>query len=179
MGAICRLHGYIDKPSQPARNRGKSSALSATSAFQPLGWTELAPSPALRPVARLSFSVFVVQAADAIWTEEELMRLPPDDCKCELVDDEVHLSRAGLEHGLMVASLTACMRAHAAKHRLGFVCGSNLGCWMRSGNLRCPDVSFIGAARVPRTPEARQGFFRGARFGGRGSHALGSPAPGE
>ena len=33
---------------------------------------------------------------------------------------------------------------------------------MRSGNLRFPDLSFTTAARVPRTPEACQEFFRGA-----------------
>lgn len=46
---------------------------------------------------------FVMQAADAIWTEEELMRLPHDGCKCELVDGKVLLSRAGMEHALSYA----------------------------------------------------------------------------
>ena len=91
------------------------------------------------------------------------MRLPHDGFKCELLDGELRLTpRAGMEHGFISSSLTAMMAAHAATRCLGMVCGPNLGCWMRSGNLLCPDVSFIGAARVPRTPKAREGFFRGA-----------------
>lgn len=90
------------------------------------------------------------------------MRFPHEGCKCELVDDELRLTRAGMDHALIGASLAAQLGDYVATHRLGIVCGPNLGCWMRSGNLRCADVSFIGVARTPRTAAAREGFFRGA-----------------
>ena len=91
------------------------------------------------------------------------MRLPHEGFQCEVVAGELRLTPVGgMEHGLIAASLGAKMRAFAATHRLGTVCGSNLGCWMRSGNLCCPDLGFIAAVRVPRTPEARQRFFSGA-----------------
>ena len=104
----------------------------------------------------------VRDAAATTWTEEERMRFPHDGCKCELVDDELRLTRSGMDPARLGAALATHMGTQAAQHRPGIVCGPNLGCWMRSGNLRCPDLSFIAAARVPRTPEARQGFFRGA-----------------
>ena len=103
-----------------------------------------------------------METAVKTWTEEDLMRLPHEGCKCELVDDEVRLTRAGMEHGLIAVALMARLHAHTAQHWLGAVCGSNLGCWMKSGNLLCPDLSFIRAARVPRTDEARQKYFQGA-----------------
>jgi Uma2 family endonuclease len=103
-----------------------------------------------------------MDAAAPTWTEAELMRFPRDGCKCELVHDELRLTRSGMDHARLGAALATHMGTHAAQHRLGIVCGPNLGCWMGSGNLRCPDLSFIAAARVPRTPEGRQGFFRGA-----------------
>jgi len=103
-----------------------------------------------------------VRDAATTWTEEELMRFPHDGRKCELVDDELRLTRSGMDHARLGAALATHMGTHAAQHRPGIVCGPNLGCWMRSGNLRCPDLSFTAVARVPRTPEARQGFFRGA-----------------
>lgn len=90
------------------------------------------------------------------------MRLLHDGCKCALVHDELRLTRSAMDRARRGAALATHIGMHAAQHRLGIVCGPNLGCWMRSGNLRCPDLSFTAAARMPRTPEACQGFFRGA-----------------
>ena len=162
-----RTHGESLQIARVAELHGtegeNKSALAATSAYQtPHSRKRIRAESRLASVRGSLIFRCVMPAEAAPWTEEELMRFPHDGCKCELVDDELRLSRAGMEHGLIVASLTACIGTHAAGRRFGVVCGSNLGCWMRSGNLRCPDVSYICAARVPRSPKTRQAFFRGA-----------------
>jgi Uma2 family endonuclease len=58
--------------------------------------------------------------------------------------------------------LVTAMQQHAQKHKLGSVCGSSFGCWMVSGNLLSPDVSFIRRDRLPRTFDEGRKFFRGA-----------------
>lgn len=96
------------------------------------------------------------------WTEEELMRLPHDGFKCELVEGELRMAPTGFNHEDLISALNSRLYPFVAKHRLGAVCGSNLGCWMQSGNLLCPDLSFISRERVPRSTEDRQHYFQGA-----------------
>ena len=103
-----------------------------------------------------------MEAAVKTWTEEELMRLPHEGFKCELVEGELRMAPTGFGHEDLISALTVRLRPPVVKHRLGTVCGSNLGCWMKSGNLLCPDLSFISAARVPRTDAAREKYFQGA-----------------
>src|SRR5207247_5360218 len=47
-------------------------------------------------------------------------------------------------------------------HKLGIVCGSSAGYWMKSGNLRSPDVSFIAKERLQGLRHAPKKFFQGA-----------------
>src|SRR2546422_10917955 len=103
-----------------------------------------------------------METAVKVWTEEELMRLPHDGFKCELVEGELRMAPTGFNHEDIIARMTAVLHPFVTKHKLGAVCGSNLGCWMQSGNLLCPDLSFISAVRVPRSAQERQGYFKGA-----------------
>ena len=90
------------------------------------------------------------------------MRLPHEGFKCELVEGELRMAPTGFNHEDITVQLTARLHAFVTKYKLGIVCGSNLGCWMQSGNLLCPDVSFISRVRVPRSVEDRQRYFHGA-----------------
>ncbi len=103
-----------------------------------------------------------METAVNAWTEEELMRLPHDGFKCELVEGELRMAPTGFNHEDITVQLTARLHAFVTTNKLGIICGSNLGCWMKSGNLLCPDVSFISRARVPRSAEDRQRYFHGA-----------------
>ena len=96
------------------------------------------------------------------WTEEELMALPKDGCKRELIEGEIIMSPAGYRHERIVAILLSAMLTHATKHRLGVVCGSSLGCWMVSGNLLSPDISFIAKSRLSATAAEPEKCLRGA-----------------
>jgi Uma2 family endonuclease len=98
-------------------------------------------------------------------TDDELMRLPKDGRKYELVDGELRVSPgAGVWHEWVVAALLARLRGFVIEHGLGYVFGSNLVYGLPSGNRRSPDVSFIAATRLPSGPELKELFRRTAVF---------------
>jgi Uma2 family endonuclease len=93
------------------------------------------------------------------WTEEELMALPRDGLKRELVDGRIQATPlGGLRHSALNVALKTRLAVHVEAHDLGIVLGFATGCWMPSGNLRIPDVFFVSTARLgPLLPE---GFMR-------------------
>jgi Uma2 family endonuclease len=103
-----------------------------------------------------------METAVKVWTDEELMALPKDGHKHELINGEIIMSPTGYRHEDIAAAVLTAMRLHVRQHKLGSVCGSSLGCWMASGNLLSPDVSFIHKARIPRGPDAIKRYFQGA-----------------
>ena len=91
-------------------------------------------------------------------TEAELMALPRDGWKREYVDGDIVLSPAGAPHGVTVLNLASCLHAHVKTHSLGYLLDSSTGCWMPSGNLRVPDITFVSRERLP--DGIQQGFLR-------------------
>lgn len=120
-------------------------------------------SPRLRrPPAYVSPQSPAMETTASAWTEEELMSLPKDGFKRELIEGELIMSPAGFDHERIGARLLSRMMIHADAHALGVVCGSSLGCWMANEDLLCPDVSFISRSRLASTRLAPRKFFRGA-----------------
>lgn len=103
-----------------------------------------------------------MESAVNAWTEEELMSLPKDGHKHELINGEIIMSPTGYRHEDIAAALLTAMRVHVRQHKLGSVCGSSLGCWMVSGNLLSPDVAFIQKTRIPRGQDAVKRYFQGS-----------------
>lgn len=103
-----------------------------------------------------------METAANTWTEQELMALPKDGHKHELINGEIIMSPTGYRHEDLAAAVLMAMRLHVRQQKLGSVCGSSLGCWMASGNLLSPDVSFIHKTRIPRGPDAVRRYFQGA-----------------
>ena len=91
-------------------------------------------------------------------TEAEIMAWPRDGQKRELVDGEIRVSPAGYDHGRVIIRLAARLATHVETSGLGEVVDSSTGCWMPSGNLRVPDLTFVAAHRVP--PPPATGFLR-------------------
>jgi Uma2 family endonuclease len=87
-------------------------------------------------------------------TDEELLRLPKDGNKYEVVDGELRMSPAGLRHERIVARLICLLGQFVEERRLGDVLGSNLLYILPSGNKRAPDVSFVAAGRLERYQHA-------------------------
>jgi Uma2 family endonuclease len=81
-------------------------------------------------------------------TDEELLRLPKDGNKYEVVDGELRISPAGLRHERIVARLIGLLGQFVDERRLGDVLGSNLLYVLPSGNKRAPDVSFVAAGKL-------------------------------
>ena len=92
------------------------------------------------------------------WTDAELMVLPEDGFKRELVDGEIHLSPAGFLHGRVIIALALKVGAFVETGNLGALADSSTGVWMPSGNLRVPDLLFIARERLP-DPRVK-GFLR-------------------
>lgn len=88
-------------------------------------------------------------------TEDDLLAMPKDGQKYELVDGEIRVSPAGDRHSVIALELGARLLAFAKEHRLGHVCGADAGFRLPGGNVRSPDVSFVAAGRFPddRPPE--------------------------
>lgn len=82
-------------------------------------------------------------------TDEQLLRLPDDGCKYEVVDGElVRTSPAGWLHDAIVARLIVALGSDVQARRLGTVIGSNAMFVLPGGNKRSPDVSFVAAGRL-------------------------------
>ncbi len=91
-------------------------------------------------------------------TDEDLLRLPRDGSKYELVDGEVRVSPAGGRHGEVSGYLVALLVTFVRPRKLGKVFDSSTGFRMPKGNLRAPDVSFVATDRLP-DGKAPTGFF--------------------
>jgi Uma2 family endonuclease len=92
-------------------------------------------------------------------TEDEFMRLPDDGRKYELVDGEAKVVPASYTHNIIEATVISMIRPYAKGH--GYVAGSQAGFRMISGNIRCPDCSFMLKSRLP-DGKPSQGFQEGA-----------------
>ncbi|MEP7341800.1 MAG: Uma2 family endonuclease [Acidobacteriota bacterium] len=110
-------------------------------------------------------AVFESAAAPAmkpeVWTEQKLMQLPDDGNVYELVGGELAMSQAGFEHGDIAMLLGGSLSAYARERKLGRVVAASTGFWMKTGNARSPDVSFISKERL-RGRRPTKKFFQGA-----------------
>ncbi len=86
-------------------------------------------------------------------TDQDLLRLPKDGRKYELVDGEIRVSPAGARHGEISLRLGAALLAFVRERRLGRVFDSSTGYRLPGGNVRSPDASFVSSKRLPRVPE--------------------------
>jgi len=82
-------------------------------------------------------------------TEEDLLAMPQDGHKYELVDGEIRMSPAGDRHGVVAAQLVALLVPFVKHHRLGHVMTAEAGFRLPSKNVRSPDVSFVASGRFP------------------------------
>jgi Uma2 family endonuclease len=80
-------------------------------------------------------------------TEDELMALPDDGCKYELVDGRAKEVPTGAMHGRIGTRLIRILGPHA--DTVGEIFDSSTGFRMPSGNIRSPDVSVMLRSRLP------------------------------
>src|SRR4051812_33643926 len=70
----------------------------------------------------------------AQWTDEELMALPEDGLKRELVNGEIVMSPAGANHGDIVTVMIIALGSFVYKFKLGRVFDGQTGFRMHSGD---------------------------------------------
>lgn len=88
------------------------------------------------------------------FTAEELLRLPDDGYRYELVQGELKkMSPSGFEHGRIAARIAIHLGGYVRQHRLGEVLVAEAGFVLARGpdTVRAPDVSFVRADRIVRT----------------------------
>ena len=85
-------------------------------------------------------------------TAEQLLQLPDDGYKYELVEGElIRMPPAGAEHGGIALNIGALLRAHVRAHNLGMTCAAETGFLLQRNPdlVRAPDVSFVATAHFP------------------------------
>lgn len=104
-----------------------------------------------------------VAVQNRVWTDEELLSLPDRLKKCEIIRGELVVSPAGIEHEEIGVRLIVTLGAYVRRHKLGIVCGSSAGYWMKGRTaFLSPDVSFIAKDRLQGAKRAPKKFFDGA-----------------
>ena len=82
-------------------------------------------------------------------TIDDMYHMPKDGQKYELVDGEVVVSPAGINHAEIVIKIAHIIATFLDDHPIGKVFGDNVGIIFPTGNLRSPDVSFVRMDKFP------------------------------
>jgi Uma2 family endonuclease len=97
-----------------------------------------------------------------LFTADELLRLPQDGFRYELVQGELkRMSPAGYDHGDIAMNIGAHLKAHVRAHHLGKVFAAETG-FLLSRNpdtVLAPDVSYVRTERL--MPARGRGYFAG------------------
>jgi Uma2 family endonuclease len=94
-------------------------------------------------------------------TAEELLRMPDDGNRYELVEGELkRMSPAGSDHSTIALLIGSSLLVHVKKHRLGVAFGADGGFMLGRDpdTVRAPDAAFVSAERVVKTSK----YFPGA-----------------
>jgi Uma2 family endonuclease len=97
-----------------------------------------------------------------LMTADELLRLPDDGMRHELIRGELTtMAPPGFEHGGLALAIGGELRAYVRTHGLGRVT-SEVGFRLSTepDTVRAPDVAFVRRDRLP-AADAAPGYFRG------------------
>jgi Uma2 family endonuclease len=103
------------------------------------------------------------QRSSTFTTAEELLRLPEDGFRYELVNGELRrMTPSGYGHGVLVGNLTGPLEQYVRAHHLGQICGAETGFRLARApdTVRAPDIAFIRRARQGPEP-LPEGFYEG------------------
>jgi Uma2 family endonuclease len=108
----------------------------------------------------MTWAYDIQMTVGTLMTAEELLALPEDGCRYELVQGELQkMSPSGTRHAHVAARIIGSLIGYVERHRLGAVCASEGGFRLSRNpdTVLAPDAAFIAAARFVDTP----GFFEG------------------
>jgi Uma2 family endonuclease len=95
-------------------------------------------------------------------SDEELMALPKDGYKRELLNGEIVMSPAGSEHGRKIMRFATVLGGFVYQHKLGEIFDGQTGFRMKSLDVLSPDISFVPRDRLITLGGNPEGFFEGA-----------------
>jgi Uma2 family endonuclease len=82
-------------------------------------------------------------------TIEDLLQMPEDGNKYELVDGEILMSPCGIRHSEIGAKIAYILATFLEKYPIGKVWGADVGIILPNSNLRSPDVTFVRIEKLP------------------------------
>ena len=99
-----------------------------------------------------------------LMTAEELLRMPDDGFRYELVRGELRkMAPAGYKHGRIVLNISTPLDQHVRANKLGAVFAAETGFKLQSGPdlVRAPDVAFVRQERIEQQADS-EGYWPGA-----------------
>jgi Uma2 family endonuclease len=96
------------------------------------------------------------------WTDRQLMSLPRDGRKYELLEGDLVVSPVGLTHSLICVRLVMLLGAYARRRKCGEVFDSSMGYRLSPEVLLSPDVSYVSNDRLAQLTIAPEKFLYGA-----------------
>ena len=106
-----------------------------------------------------------MSVAVTLLTAEDLLQMPRDDWRYELVEGVLHrMPPPGFAHGSLAGQLGGLLFAHVNEHKLGRVLAAETGFQISSDpdTVRAPDVAFITNERLKQASFDRHKYFPGA-----------------
>lgn len=103
--------------------------------------------------------------ASQLLTAEDLLRMPRDGWRYELVEGELRrMPPPGFQHGTTAGEIGGRLFQHVQANELGVVPAAETGYKLRSNpdTVRAPDVSFVSRERLAATAFDQEGYFPGA-----------------
>jgi Uma2 family endonuclease len=97
-----------------------------------------------------------------LMTADELLRLPDDNMRHELVRGELQtMPPSGAEHGEIILNISGPLHEFVKRKKLGKTYGAETGFIIETqpDTVLAPDVSFVSKDRIP--PSRPKGFFEG------------------
>src|SRR6188472_1638802 len=99
-------------------------------------------------------------------TAEQLLRLPDDDRRLELIEGELHeIPPAGAEHGTVAFHIAALLESHITAHQLGRGFAAETGFLLARDPdaVRAPDAAFVSREHAERVGRVL-GYWPGAPY---------------
>ena len=96
------------------------------------------------------------------WTDNELLSLPNDGRKYELLDGNLLMSPVIATHGSLCMKLGSLLLRHVQRRKLGEVYDSSTGFRLSRDLLLSPDIAFVSHERLAKILVAPDKFLGGA-----------------
>jgi Uma2 family endonuclease len=107
-------------------------------------------------------SAIIVYSAKPHWTDKELMALPNDGRKYELIEGRLLMSPVVENHGSLCMKLGALLWNHVTRRSLGKVYDSSTGFRLSPEIMLSPDISFVSNKRLEKILVSPDKFLQGA-----------------